>query len=105
MTEFFIGLASMFVVATRLALPTPPIEIHIETQRTTFAPKMYSFSLRARTGFSEASASRVCGQLLLYGGVLLLVCLQPLRVSATHHSGPFPAYNAAPEDRRAYRTQ
>jgi hypothetical protein len=43
--EFFIGLASVFVVAAKLAFPTPPIEIHNEAQKATFAPKMYSPSL------------------------------------------------------------
>jgi len=37
--EFFIGLASMYVVAARLACPTPPIEINSKVHKVTFTSK------------------------------------------------------------------
>jgi hypothetical protein len=61
-TEFFIGLASKFVVAARLAFPTPPIVIHIEAQKATFTPKMYCSSLSFLPAAIGAPSSSVFGK-------------------------------------------
>jgi hypothetical protein len=81
----------MFVVASRLAFPTPPIEIHIEAQKATFTPKMYCSSLSFLPATIGASFGRVLGKVLPYREEFhSSPAYSRFASSATLLSGPFP---------------